>query len=203
MKALVVSRTKMAGNGRCIGALADDGTSLRLLNPQGQNWDTSAPFLVGDIWDLTYTPKAGLTPPHIEDVICTHGSKTDEVANIREAILERAPVWSGAVSEVFDGMLGFTAKKNGFISHARGVPNQSTGFWIPDKDLQLRSDGKHYDYPQGLFGLNKGMSYVGEPEAINTIPSGTLTRVSLARWWKPDEIDDLEERCYAQLSGWY
>lgn len=203
MKVLVVSKTKMSGNARCIGAIAEDGTSLRLLNPQGQNWDTSAPFSIGDVWDLVYSPKTGLTAPHIEDVVCTNGSKTDTVADIRTAIMALSPVWEGGISEVFGGVLGFTGNKNGYVSHARGVPDQSTGFWIPDKELKLRNDGKHYDYPQGLFGLTKGMSYVGEPAAIATIPSGTLVRVSLARWWKPDDVDDLEERCYAQLSGWY
>jgi hypothetical protein len=27
-------------------------------------------------------------------------------------------------------------------------------------------------------------------------------RISLARWWKPDD-SELSERCYLQLSGWY
>ena len=97
--------------------------------------------------------------------------------------------------------MGFTANGNGYISRAMGVPKYSTWFWIPDKDLTLRDDGKHYDYPAPYF--QKGMSYVGEPVAIPVIPAGTLVRLSLARWWRPPDVDDLEERCYLQLSGWF
>ena len=43
--------------------------------------------------------------------------------------------------------------------------------------------------------------YVGCAEAIDLIPAGTLVRVSLARWWRPEGMN--EERCYLQLSGWY
>lgn len=203
MKTLIVSRTKMSGSGRCIGGIAQDGTSLRLLNPNGQNWDTSAPFQIGDIWDLNYTAKTGLTPPHVEDVVCASGTKAASASDVRDTILELAPAWTGGISQLFDGVLGFTAKGNGFVSHSRGVPSQSTGFWISDKELRLRADAKHYDYPQGFLSQAKGMSYVGESDAIQTIPSGTLIRVSLARWWKPDDVDGLEERCYLQLSGWY
>ena len=39
---------------------------------------------------------------------------------------------------------------------------------------------------------------------IKVIPAGTLVRVSLARWWRPEDSEpNFEERCYLQLSGWY
>jgi hypothetical protein len=82
-----------------------------------------------------------------------------------------------------------------------GVPGQSTGFWIPDRDLVLRDDGKHYDFRSRLGA--RGLSYVGEPEAKSQLKAGTLLRVSLARWWRPPDVDDMEERCYLQLSGWF
>ena len=28
-------------------------------------------------------------------------------------------------------------------------------------------------------------------------------RVSLARWWRPEDTPEVEEKCYAQLSGWF
>ena len=78
----------------------------------------------------------------------------------------------------------------------------STGFWIPDRDLMLRADAKHYDYPDGCVA--RGLSYVGEPKPLPLLPAGTLIRVSLARWWKPDDAEPgFEERCYLQLSGWF
>ena len=45
------------------------------------------------------------------------------------------------------------------------------------------------------------MPYVGFEEAVETIPAGTLVRVSLARWW--DTNGTTEDRCSLQLSGWY
>ena len=44
------------------------------------------------------------------------------------------------------------------------------------------------------------ISYVGSDEPLNTIEEGSLIRLSLAHWWKPEDSDD-EERCYLQLSG--
>ncbi len=44
------------------------------------------------------------------------------------------------------------------------------------------------------------ISYVGSAEPLETIEPGSLIRLSLAHWWKPeDSVDD--ERCYLQLSG--
>ncbi len=44
--------------------------------------------------------------------------------------------------------------------------------------------------------------YVGFESKVDRIPAGTLMRMSLARWWKPED-SDMNERCYLQLSGWY
>jgi epoxyqueuosine reductase len=43
-----------------------------------------------------------------------------------------------------------------------------------------------------------------QPPPPPTIPAGTLVRVSLARWWRPDANDtSFPERCFVQLSGWF
>ena len=56
-------------------------------------------------------------------------------------------------------------------------------------------------YPKSDY---RHMSYVGTQAPIEVIEKGRLVRVSLACWWKPQDADpDFEERCYAQLSGWY
>jgi hypothetical protein len=44
------------------------------------------------------------------------------------------------------------------------------------------------------------ISYVGSVDPLDTIEPGSLIRLSLAHWWKPEDSDD-EERCYLQLSG--
>ena len=43
--------------------------------------------------------------------------------------------------------------------------------------------------------------HFSKAEPISEIPSGTLLRVSLARWWK--KYEEEEKKCYLQLSGWY
>ena len=200
MKVLIVGRTKMAGSSRCIGGLLADCTSVRLVKPGGQ-WDTTSQFDVGDVWNIDFQNLANLSPPHTEDILVTKYNYVEEQTDLRDNLLGRLSPWEGGIDKVFEGMLGFTGNNNGFISRERGVPGYSTWFWIPDTDLILRDDGKHYDYQQ-WFG-RKGMSYVGEPTPIPIIPAGTLVRLSLARWWKPDDVEDLEERCYLQLSGWF
>lgn len=200
MNVLIVGRTKMSGANRCIGGLAHDGSSVRLVKQSGQ-WDTTSGFDVGDIWDIDFKPMKGLVYPHTEDVLVNKFSYVGQQQGLAAHLLSRVKPWRGGIDQVFEGRLGFTGSGNGYISQTRGVPCYSTWYWVADEDLTLRDDGKHYDYP-GRYS-SKGMSYVGEPAAIPVIPAGTLVRLSLARWWKPQDIEDLEERCYLQLSGWF
>ena len=192
----------MGGTSRCIGGIAQDGTSVRLLNNHGGHWDTTAPFQVGQIWDMTYTAVAAPTAPHTEDVLVANYRLVGTQANLRAHLLTRVQPWRGGINQVYGGVLGYTSNNNGYICQRLGVPALSTWFWIPDRDLTLRADDKHYDYPDGYVA--RGLSYVGEPQPIPALPAGTLIRVSLARWWKPDDAEpDFEERCYLQLSGWF
>ncbi len=202
MKTLIVGRTKM-GSMRCIGALCEDGRSLRLLDAQGHNWLPSVGFDVGQEWDLAFTNGANLRPPHVEDVLVTGGNFVGNVADVRGTTLSRVQPWVGSPSALFNGAVSYTNKHNGYIEGA--APDRSTWFWIPDKDLALRDDGKHYDYLSNFLSITipKGLTYVGERDPVAMIPAGTLVRVSLARWWRPDGDDSFPERCYVQLSGWY
>ena len=202
MNVLIVGRTKMGSTTRCIGGIARDGKSVRLLNNNGGHWDTSALFQVGQIWDVSYTPAANPVQPHTEDVLVSQCRLVGAEPNLRAHLLARVQPWRGGINHVFGGVLGYTSNDNGFVCQRLGVPAQSTGFWIPDRDLTLRADGKHYDYFHG--DSPRGLSYVGEPQALLNLPAGTLVRVSLARWWKPENAEpDFEERCYLQLSGWF
>jgi len=173
-----------------------------LLTDDGKNWDTTAPFQVGDIWDMDYTPVDGTRAPHTEDVLVSQYRSVGTEPDLRAHLCSRVTCWQGGTNQLFGGVLRYTSSNNGFVSQQLGIPDRSTWFWIPDRDLTLRSDGRHYDYPdqQGP----RGLVYVGEAEPLPTLPSGTLVRVSLARWWKPNDADpSLEERCYLQLSGWF
>ena len=53
-----------------------------------------------------------------------------------------------------------------------------------------------------IEGTNRKITFVGFQNPVQLISAGTLLRISLARWWAPND-DDVEERCYLQLSGWY
>ncbi len=88
------------------------------------------------------------------------------------------------------------------MSKKLGIPTHSTGFWIPDVDLKLV--GKDYVYTKKriLLPSKYCFKYVGVEKAIDVIPANTKVRISLAKWWHPDDIV-IEDRCYLQLSGWY
>ena len=202
MKTLIVGRTKM-GNSRCIGGLCADGRSIRLLDERGHNWPPSASFGVGQEWELQFNDVANPRPPHVEDVLVTASKYLGTVADVRGAILSRVQPWQGSTSVLFGGGVSYTGKHNGYIEDR--VPDRSTWYWIPDKQLVLRDDGAHYDYASTFFGvtIQHGLKYVGEPAPLPSLPAGTLVRVSLARWWRPDDDESFPERCYLQLSGWY
>lgn len=202
MNVLIVGRTIMSGTSRCLGGIAHDGTSLRLLRADGSHWDTTAPFKIGDVWDVAYHPVGSPNPPHTEDVLVSKYQLVGPQKNLRTHLLNRVDAWRGGINRLFGGVLGYTASNNGFVCQRLGVPAHSTWFWIPDRELTLRADSKHYDYPEKYS--HRGLSYVGEPQPLPTLPAETLVRVSLARWWRQDEAQpDFEERCYLQLSGWF
>lgn len=206
MRVLIVGRTKMGGTTRCIGGVCADGRSVRLLQPGGSNWHVSAPFQVGEVWEMELEDVPNPRAPHVENVIVKSHSLVGTETNVRGEILARIRPWQGSTSTLFAGMVGYTNNHNGHITESGGIPDRSTWFWIPDKDLVLRDDGKHYDYPFTMMQISipRGLKYVGEPAPLPVIPAGTLVRVSLARWWKPDENDPTcPEYCFLQLSGWF
>ena len=203
MKTLIVGRTKMGNTTRCIGGLCANGRSIRLLDANGNNWPVSTQFQVGQVWELDFHDANQLRPPHVEDVIVTSSKLLGNEPDVKGAILARVQPWQGSSSVLFGGVVGYTGNHNGYIESR--IPDRSTHYWIPEKDLVLRDDGKHYDYPSTFFGIATphGLKYVGEPAPIPRIPAGTLVRVSLARWWRPDDDESFPERCYLQLSGWF
>ena len=79
----------------------------------------------------------------------------------------------------------------------------STCFWINDKRLLgYTNDRGRWQYRYNDMSNRYGytISYVGSAEPPADIEVGSLIRLSLAHWWKPEDSDD-EERCYLQLSG--
>ena len=107
-------------------------------------------------------------------------------------------IWRGSTDILFDGHINWTPNGSGYISESGQIPENSVGFWIPDKELTRRDYNEKVRYSYPIRWRN--ITFVGFQDPLDSIPAGTLVRVSLARWWSPDEN---EERCYLQLSGYY
>ena len=205
MEILITSKTHK-GKNACVGGLVlNDNRMVRLLSPG--NWDQygDTNLNVGDIWDIQFTDRKDVEPPHIEDIIIHDRKFIKNIGDITEHLLScGVTIYHGSPNKLFEGRLRWTRKGSGYVGDRNSLPSNSVGFWVSDKDLTLDSDGKHYNYSSSNFILPKAkrLSYVGFEPAIQIIPKGTLLRVSLARWWKPDD-SGMDECCFLQLSGWY
>ena len=126
----------------------------------------------------------------------TASTQLGDDPDIEAQIRARGVIWQGDWTDVFDGCLDTTG--NGSLYIQDDIPTTSTGFWVPDCDLTLIGNHYHYDGGQPRF------AYAGTAQRVQTIPAGTLVRLSLAGWWKqPTAAPDFPLRCYAQVSGWY
>ncbi len=204
MEILITSKTHK-GKAACVGGLVlNDNRYVRLLNPG--NWDQYADtdFEIGEIWEINFEDREDIEAPLIEDIIIQSQTYLRDEPNIADYISNCGlTIYSGDPSSVFEGRLGWTGSGAGYIGNRDDLPVNSVGFWRSDKDLSLEEDGKHYQYSSNCpFIRNKRFPYVGFEPTVDIIPAGTLLRVSLARWWKPED-SEMDERCYLQLSGWY
>lgn len=204
MQILITSKTKK-GKAACVGGLILSNNRLvRLLNPG--NWDQYADtaFNIGDIWDIQFSNRQDVVQPHIEDIIIHSMHYLRQIDDISNYLLNSGvTIFRGSPIQIFNGRLGWTMNGSGFLESRENLPPNSVGFWVSDKELTLNEDGKHYNYPStSAFNQTKRIPYVGFAPKMNVIPQGTLMRISLARWWKPED-SELPERCYLQLSGWY
>lgn len=198
---LIVSKTHMS-SGICVGGLIlRDNRYVRLLDRGNKNQPNDTDFEIGTVWSINFINRASLTPPHIEDIIILNKNFVKNIDDISSFLLGISLIdWEGHIDTLFGGKIKWTQKGSGFIDETN-LPSQSVGFWKTDKELiKNESYGKiRYDYPNG--DNLRSLKFVGLIPAIEIIPSGTLLRISLARWWNND--GDTENRCYLQLSGWY
>lgn len=207
MEVIIVSKTKMASN-ECVGGILKNGQFVRLLDEHGNNQPIDCDFEIGDIWKIDFVSNDRAIHPHTEDILIQQKSYTQQKrftkSYLKEWIESDFPnrIWRGNPDILFDSQIRFTPSGSGYVSHSTGVPAISVGFWISDKNLvkKVHNDKTKYNYPLSHGWRN--ITYVGKEDAIDNIPAGTLMRVSLARWWSPEDSDD-EKRCYLQLSGWY
>lgn len=205
MDVIIVAKTHMS-NAACVGGVLANGRLVRLLNEYGYNQDSDSDLEVGDVYTITFNERDYNRPPHVEDILVTSMSYKFAFPSIQRMVdyltdKLNVKIWRGSPDNLFDGKLQWTNNGSGYISEDGEIPDCSVGFWIPDRNLTKRIfyEKVRYNYPN-VNGW-RSLPYVGFNEPIETIPSGTLVRVSLARWW--DRNGETEERCSLQLSGWY
>jgi hypothetical protein len=205
MEVLIVSKTHMSA-AACVGGLVlQNNRYIRLLNPGNYNQPTNTHFEVGEIYELTFTNRVDIHPPHIEDVIVTSARYVRTVNDMPNFIRERNIIdWNGHIDNLFDGLLEWTNSGTGYIPIESEMPNQSVGFWVTDRELiRVTFENKvRYRFPNGTNFRN--ISYVGYQETLDRIPAGTILRVSLSRIF-PHEGSTIKapRGYYLQLSGWY
>jgi hypothetical protein len=198
----------MGRSGRCIGAVDEEtGLSYRLLNSDGSKLSANVPYRVGQVWNIECRDPDTIEAPHIEDVCVTSYTRREALppAELRSRLLaleSRIPdrFWRGSIRLLFGGAIRWTGNDRGYIDSSV-IPAVSTGFWIPKRDLIREDNGRAFRYRRLVN--SRVLSHVGETDIPADIPAGSLTRVSLARWWRPDGAQNVPLRCYLQLSGVY
>jgi ATP-dependent DNA helicase RecQ len=203
MKVVIVAKTRQ-GSGACVGAISlPDGRSLRLIAHDAATNETAGlEYNVGEVWEIEAKPDDNLIPPHIENVIVHHKRRLPPLDGLATFIERHMPPKVGGVELLYEGLAQVGRSGRLYIAERSGIPPYSTLFWRPDKPLQRDTGDKRirYRYPTADGGHT--LTFVGFQEPIAEIPAGTLLRVSLAHWWRPEDSDG-EFRCYVQLSGWF
>ncbi len=206
MRVLIVAKTRMGG-GACIGAITEKGESVRLIPFNADPHDgANREYEIGDIWEISGEPEVSLIPPHNENFVVHQKQRLHTTRNPKDlvsAIELLMPPKIGHPQELYEGLLKTTGSGSLYVPVGDDVPPYSTTFWRPDQPLNRNTEGRRirYRYPTQNGGCT--LTFVGFQDSLETIPAGTLLRVSLAHRWRPEGAPDTEERHYAQLSGWF
>lgn len=203
MKVVIVAKTRR-GKGACVGGLTFDGRSLRLEAHDAQFNETAGlEYTVGDVWEIAGTEPDELIPPHVENIIVHEKRKLPPLADLPAFISQQMPPHEGGLDVLYEGLTGATPAGALYVAERIGIPPYSTMFWRPDQALRRDEDAKRIRYRYPTEDGGRTLTFVGFQEPLEEIPAGTLLRVSLAHWWRPDDKPESELRCYVQLSGWY
>jgi hypothetical protein len=206
MDVIIVSKTRMSTSA-CVGGVLANGKFVRLLNKNQYNQNLDTNLNVGDVYTIQFTERQNRRTPHIEDIL-VHNWKykfsfntiSNMVTYLRKKLNPSILIWNGNSNIIFDNCIQWTVSGSGYISETGNIPKNSVGFWIPNHDLRRNDYNTKVRYQ--IEGTNRKITFVGFQKPVQLISAGTLLRISLARWWAPND-DDVEERCYLQLSGWY
>jgi ATP-dependent DNA helicase RecQ len=192
------------GSGACIGGVTFDGQSVRLVAVDAElNEHFNHEYEIGDVWEIEHAVPRSIKPPHVENIVVTNKKKLPPIDDVAAFIERQMPPQCGGVDQIFDGLAQATKAGVQYIAERTGIPLYSTMFWRPDKPLTLCDNAKRIRYRYPTENGDRTLTFVGFQEPLEEIPADTLLRVSLAHWWRPQEMPDGELRCYVQLSGWY
>ena len=203
MNVLIVAKTRRGG-GACVGGIAEDGRSVRLIAFDAEtNERAGMEYEVGEVWDIDSAPDTNIIPPHVENIIVLRAHRLKRTGHLEAAIHRHMPPLEGGSEKLFDGLVQVSPFGALYIAERTGLPSRSTMFWRPAQSLQLDCEGKRIRYRYPTHDGGHTLTFVGFQEPVETIPAGTLLRVSLAHWWRPKDKPDDELRCFVQLSGWF
>ena len=203
MKVLIVAKTRMGG-GACIGGITQDGESVRLIAADIDAHDGAGlEYEVGDVWEVEAKPAPDIIPPHVENVIVHRKRRLPSFRDPIAIIEQFMPPKVGGPEVLYEGLTQSTPNGSLYIAQSGGLPPYSTAFWCADQPLVLDTAGKRVRYRYSSEHGGRTLTFVGFQEPLQTIPEGTLLRVSLAHPWRPEDGSITEYRCYVQLSGWF
>ncbi len=197
----IVAKTRQR-HGACVGGITSDGRSVRLIASDAAfNEHYNLEYEVGQRWEIEADPAHDIIPPHVENVIVRHKRLLAPAGDLVGLIEGCMPPRVGGPEVLYEGLLRVGTHGALFVGRD-DIPPYSTTFWRPDRPLRRDTSGKrlHYRYPTDDGG--RSLTFVGFQEPPEEIAAGTLLRVSLAHWWRPDERPEEAVRCYVQLSGW-
>lgn len=203
MKVLIVAKTRQ-GSGACVGGITLDGQSVRLIPAYGDVHEgANREYNVGEVWEVDGEPLADVTPPHVEDVVVRSSRRLGPMSQPERFIERHMPPHSGSAEQLYEGLVQKAPGGALYIAERSGVPPYSTLFWRPDQPLTRVDDNKRlrYHYPTPAGGCT--LVFVGFQEPLEVVPAGALVRVSLSRWYRPNDRPTDELRCYVQLSGYF
>ena len=199
----IVAKTRM-GKGACIGGITADGRSVRLIAPDMTfNERFNLDYRIGETWEIEGNPPDELLPPHTENIVVRRKRRVGQADDLISLIERHMMPCTGGPDTLYNGLTQNHPSGPLFIAHRTGVPEFSTLFWRPDRPLTLDTAGKRIRYRYPTDGDGHTLTFVGFQEPVEVLPAGTLLRVSLAHWWRPEEYPEFEQRCYLQLSGWF
>jgi ATP-dependent DNA helicase RecQ len=203
MNVVIVAKTRM-GSGACIGAIDFAGKSMRLVATDAEFNETAGmEYEVGDVWDVTCRPPQQVIPPHVENVIVSDKQRRPPIDDTLAFIQRHMPPREGGLEALYEGLTQSTRAGVLYIAERTGVPPYSTTFWTPDQPLTRVEDAKRIRYRYPTEDGGRTLTFVGFQEPVEIIPAGTVLRVSLAHWWRPESRPEYELRCHVQLSGWF